>query len=222
MEVDDTDQKLLQQFSCMGTTDHEVLATQFRKLVGDVDDSTAAFFLDMNNWNLQAAICSFYEFQDTSKLPSMSFVKDVTVGEGESVPPNTRFIKTWQIANTGDEAWPLGCQLTYTHGCHLSEQERITVPPLPPKQTTDVSVEMTSPSEPGIYECKWRMVTPNGSYFGDTIWVIFTVAVGGTLAVTQQLYQFTELGGSPRSMISSNPFGQRTILSPPPEDSHMG
>lgn len=31
----------------------------------------------------------------------MSFVKDVTIGEGESIPPDTPFIKTWRIQNTG-------------------------------------------------------------------------------------------------------------------------
>ena len=51
MEVDDVEQNLLQQFSCMGTTDHDVLISQLRKLVGDdVNDTTASFFLDMNNW----------------------------------------------------------------------------------------------------------------------------------------------------------------------------
>lgn len=31
----------------------------------------------------------------------MSFVKDITIGEGESVTPNTKFTKTWRIQNTG-------------------------------------------------------------------------------------------------------------------------
>lgn len=32
----------------------------------------------------------------------MSFVEDVTIGEGESVPPDTQFTKTWRIQNTGE------------------------------------------------------------------------------------------------------------------------
>ncbi|KTF95642.1 hypothetical protein cypCar_00033509 [Cyprinus carpio] len=34
----------------------------------------------------------------------MSFVEDVTIGEGESVPPDTQFTKTWRIQNT-DVIW---------------------------------------------------------------------------------------------------------------------
>lgn len=32
----------------------------------------------------------------------MSFVEDVTIGEGESIPPDTQFTKTWRIQNTGE------------------------------------------------------------------------------------------------------------------------
>ena len=55
-----------------------------------------------HNRNLQAAICSYYDYeQPNAKVPCMAFVKDVTIGEGESVPPGTRFVKTWRIQNIG-------------------------------------------------------------------------------------------------------------------------
>lgn len=47
----DIEQSLLQQFSCMGTTDKDELVQQLQKLLGSqLNYSTAAFFLDMNNW----------------------------------------------------------------------------------------------------------------------------------------------------------------------------
>lgn len=47
----DIEQSLLQQFSCMGTTDKEELVQQLQKLLGNqLNYSTASFFLDMNNW----------------------------------------------------------------------------------------------------------------------------------------------------------------------------
>ena len=42
--------------------------------------------------NLQAAICAYFDLQSSTRLPQMTFVKDVTIGEGESVPPNTRYV----------------------------------------------------------------------------------------------------------------------------------
>lgn len=34
-------------------------------------------------------------------LPNMTFIQDVTIGEGESVPPDTNFTKTWRVQNSG-------------------------------------------------------------------------------------------------------------------------
>ena len=49
----------------------------------------------MTSWLLQAS--------NGFRLPSMSFMRDVTIGEGESVPPMTTFTKTWTIQNSGAE-----------------------------------------------------------------------------------------------------------------------
>ena len=32
----------------------------------------------------------------------MTLVKDITIGDGESVRPGVNFTKTWRIKNTGD------------------------------------------------------------------------------------------------------------------------
>jgi len=204
------------------------LISQLRKLVGDdVNDTTASFFLDMNNWNLQAAICSYFEFQSNTKLPSMTLVKDVTIGEGENVPPNTSFIKTWRVTNNGEDQWPEGCYLTFTGGINLSPLTSVPAGSLHPGETKDLSVDMNSPAEPGIYESKWRMATPNGSLFGETIWVILTVAEGGTLALTQQLTHFNALGSVLPNSTSLNPFAntstqQHAVGHPPHENNAMG
>lgn len=54
MDVDNdstVDNSLLLQFNCMGTTDREDLVKQLLKLAGEhVNPTTAAFFLEMNNW----------------------------------------------------------------------------------------------------------------------------------------------------------------------------
>lgn len=62
------------------------------------------------NRNLQAAIGAYYDFESPSvNTPSMSFVEDVTIGEGESVPPDTLFTKTWRIQNTGISVYVHTC-----------------------------------------------------------------------------------------------------------------
>ncbi|XP_034950115.1 protein ILRUN [Chelonus insularis] len=193
MDVDDFDQHLLQQFSCMGTTDKDDLVKQLQRLLAgsQLNEATATFFLDMNNWNLQAAICSYFDFESPFKLPSMSLICDSTIGEGESVSPNTKFQKSWKVQNSGNESWPEGLCLQYTSGAVMGDCTKVDVPTLRPKEITEISVTLTSPNELGVFQSKWRMMTPSGSYFGDVIWVIITVSETGTLAVTQQLHQLS-------------------------------
>ena len=70
------------------------------------------------------------------------------------------------MANNGDDRWPEGSYLAFTGGVKLCMQNAVPVAPLNPGEVVDISVDMTSPSVPGMYESKWRMATPNGSYFG--------------------------------------------------------
>ncbi|GFW45159.1 protein ILRUN [Trichonephila clavipes] len=210
MDIDrDLDAGLLQQFSCLGTTDRDVLISQLQKLLGDqLNPAGCAFFLDMNNWNLQAAVCAYFDFDSPKdNLPKMAFVRDVTIGEGEAVSPSMKFVKTWKIQNPSDERWPPGCCLRFTAGDQLGHVDRVIVDPLEPLEMADVSVEMISPQSAGIYQGQWRMSTATGQFFGDVIWVIVTVAEGGVLSLTQQMDAFHQLGSPPRtSFTSSNPF----------------
>ncbi|CAL8336249.1 unnamed protein product [Lota lota] len=197
----DVDAELMQKFSCMGTTDKDVLISEFQRLLGfQLNPAGCAFFLDMTNWNLQAAIGAYYDFESPNgNAPSMSFVEDVTIGEGESVPPDTPFTKTWRIQNTGAESWPPGVCLKYIGGDQFGHVNMVPVKSLDPQEIFDVSVQMHSPTAPGMYQGQWRMCTATGLFYGDVIWVILSVEVGGLLGVTQQLSSFeTEFNTQPQ------------------------
>ncbi|XP_030751774.1 protein ILRUN [Sitophilus oryzae] len=210
----DIEQSLLQQFSCMGTTDKDELVSQLQKLLGSpshLNNSTAAFFLDMNNWNLQAAICSYLDIESPNTLPSMALVSDPVATETESIEPDTRFQKSWHICNNGLEQWPAGCYIQFSDGNDFGGN-RIQLPALNPAEGTHLCVEMTSPSVPGIYQSKWRACTPSGSYFGDPMWVILTVVEQGTIELTEQLSHFNELGAiPPLAPQVPNPFIRQTL-----------
>ncbi|XP_069945128.1 protein ILRUN-like isoform X1 [Cherax quadricarinatus] len=213
MEVDeDLEGGLLRQFNCMLTTDKEVLIKELQTLVGaHLNEHSARFYLEMTDWNLQAAVCAYFDLQSFNKLPQMTFVKDITIGEGESVPPSTRFIKTWRIQNTGEDGWPSGCSLIFTGGEQLGAPSHISVSSLGAGEVADISVEMMSPAQTGLYSSKWRMSTAQGNFFGDTIWVIVQVDSGGTLALMQQMVNLKELGSPPAATHSTpttfaNPF----------------
>ncbi|KAJ7998927.1 hypothetical protein DPEC_G00210060 [Dallia pectoralis] len=212
MDMDiDLDPELMQRFSCLGTTDKDVLILEFQRLLGfQLNPAGCAFFLDMTNWNLQAAIGAYYDFESPSvPTPSMSFVEDVTIGEGESIPPDTPFTKTWRIQNTGTQSWPPGVSLKYIGGDQFGHVNMVLVHSLEPQDISDVSVQMRSPTTPGMYQGQWRMATATGLFYGDVIWVILGVEVGGLLGVTQQLSSFeTEFNTQPHRNLEGdfNPF----------------
>ena len=199
MEVDDdiTTSQLLQSFSSMQTQDRHESIIQMRKLVGGepvLSEAKATFYLEMANWSVPAAVGYYFDLENTPDvtprefLPSMSFVADVTVGDGESASPSSSFLKTWTVRNCGSEAWPAGCSLRLCsgHGMDVSPGGT-TVPPLSAGATSNITIQMTAPAEPGIYESQWRMATPTGKFFGDPIWSIVQIEPSGTLSVTQQL-----------------------------------
>jgi len=66
----------------------------------------------------------------------------------------------------GVQPFPPGCSLKFTMGHQLGLTDRVMVDAVLPGQEYDISVAMTSPSTPGIYEGQWRMCTPTGVLFG--------------------------------------------------------
>ncbi len=98
-------EKLFSAFGCMQTIDRKDLIEQVRRLLGDnnITDEAAQFYLEMNQFNVAAAVGAYFDLEAGAEakaaLPQMTFVKDVTIGEGEAVPPNTEFVKTWQVMN---------------------------------------------------------------------------------------------------------------------------
>jgi hypothetical protein len=221
MEVDDVETgQLLQRFGSMQTVDRSESIKQMRRLVGGDDalsESKATFYLEMSNWNVHAAVGHYFDLEATQgsttedSLPKMTFVRDVTVGEGEAIPPSTNFVKAWTIRNPNGESWPPGSTLRLASGHAMGmEASSVSVAPLAVGGTTNLHVQMRSPDLPGIYESQFRMSTPTGNYFGDPIWCILTVEPSGTMALTQQLNSFQAFAESPNRQLNPSVVGRPT------------
>jgi hypothetical protein len=119
------------QFRTMNTNDKDYLISEFKRLSNtQLSTEGCCFYLDLAEWNLNSALWAYYEYETaaaaaaasnssshagnayqpttdlsssfhSNELPEMQFLCDITIGEGESVAPNTNFVKTWRIKNTG-------------------------------------------------------------------------------------------------------------------------
>jgi len=90
---------------------------------------------------------------------------------------NTPFTKIWKLRNEGSIAWPENTTLAFVGGDQLAKVESVVVPsPVSPLQEVDIAVDMFAPSKPGRYVSYWRLHQPDGTRFGQRVWVDISVS----------------------------------------------
>jgi next-to-BRCA1 protein 1 len=103
------------------------------------------------------------------------FVADVTVEDGTNVNPSQALVKIWKLRNESTVAWPENTRLAFVGGDKLANVEAVAVPAVEPGAEVDIAVDMTAPSKPGRYVGYWRLAAPDGTRFGQRVWVDITV-----------------------------------------------
>ncbi len=110
----------------------------------------------------------------------LAYVADLNYDDRNmKAPPSLRkgqnFTKTWRVRNSGNCSWTADFALTYVRGNGAAA--RMGGEPVPvgrivlPGQTIDISVPLTAPQAPGVYQGFWQMSNTEGVRFGQTIWV---------------------------------------------------
>jgi hypothetical protein len=96
-----------------------------------------------------------------------TFIADVTIPDGTTLPPNTNFTKIWRVRNDGACSWSSSYALIFTSGTAMTNNLTILVPGVVlPGQSIDLAVDMISPGKPGTYQSNWFFRSPQGEVFG--------------------------------------------------------
>jgi peptidoglycan hydrolase-like protein with peptidoglycan-binding domain len=103
------------------------------------------------------------------------YVTDVTIPDNTPFLPNTAFVKTWRIKNTGSCDWEAGTKLVYVSGDPLGGPPPADLPPAAIGASVDVSVNFTSPGTPGTYRSNWQAQRSGGTKFGQQFYVQIVV-----------------------------------------------
>lgn len=115
-------------------------------------------------------------------VDAATFVADVTVTDNTQFAPNTGFVKTWRIKNSGTCTWTGQYSLVHAGGNLLGAISSTF--PLPasvaPGQTIDLSVSLIAPAAPGSYQSDWKLSNAQGNRFGvgrnsAAVWVKIVV-----------------------------------------------
>jgi hypothetical protein len=101
-------------------------------------------------------------------------VSDVTIPDGTEMAPGEAFTKTWALANTGTCDWS-GYSLVFHRQEQMGGPSAVPVADTAAGATTNVPVGLTAPSTPGTHTGRWTMRAPDGSLFGDIIYVEIVV-----------------------------------------------
>lgn len=126
---------------------------------------------------------------------SAQFLSDGSIPDGTVMSDDVDFVKTWRVKNTGTCAWDSSYSLVFSDGTNFSSFDRVALPfTVAPGQTTDLSLNMTSPIYPGTYRSDWKFQAPNGSKFGvdrqdSPLWVKVTVEQEGVTTISGFVYQ---------------------------------
>jgi hypothetical protein len=99
----------------------------------------------------------------------------VTIPDDTELAPNTEFVKTWRLRNSGTCDWGKGFQFVFVEGDQMDGPAAVSVSPTLAGDSVDVSVPLRAPQTSGTYRGRWRMRTPDGQPFGDRPFVRIVV-----------------------------------------------
>jgi hypothetical protein len=112
----------------------------------------------------------------TPCLPDAVFMADVTVPDGTVLMPGETFEKVWRISSSGCAPWPAGTRWVFVTGDRMSAPAAVAVADTPVGRAADVAVLMVAPDAPGTYRGYWQMQAPDGTLFGERVYVQVVVS----------------------------------------------
>ncbi|MFA9404099.1 MAG: transporter substrate-binding domain-containing protein, partial [Anaerolineales bacterium] len=109
-------------------------------------------------------------------LDGMAFVEDLSISDGEKMPPSTSFTKGWLIKNVGTCTWEETYSMKYVYGNnHFGNKEEFVGKKVLPGDLFEMYMNMKSPPNPGEYAGFYQMHNTGGFAFGETVWVAIQV-----------------------------------------------
>lgn len=107
---------------------------------------------------------------------NLSFLSDITIEDNTSVLPNETIDKQWLVENSGTCNWDSTYRLKWIGGDPMgAEQEQMIFPAHAGAKVT-LRILFTAPSAEGPYESAWQAYSPDGSAFGDPIFIKIIVS----------------------------------------------
>jgi len=108
-----------------------------------------------------------------------AYEADVTIPDGTVLKPGEDFTKIWKIRNTGTCTWDEGFTFAFIAGDNAMDPRNFEFQKesdfVASGEAIDIGIKLTAPLTEGKYQGNWRMRSDSGTYFGETLTVVFEV-----------------------------------------------
>ena len=125
---------------------------------------------------------------DPNCVDLVSFGADITVPDDTPFEIGDTFVKTWRIFNTGTCIWDESYALMFIEGDQMDAPDEVALTDrVASGDFIDVSVEMTAPTDLGIYRGDWQLRNPAGEPLGldgragESLWLQIETVEANTL-----------------------------------------
>lgn len=104
----------------------------------------------------------------------------------------------------------MGTKLLRVGGDKMQAPESVLIPSVLPGSSIDVSLRMVTPAKPGRYTGYWRLCTPNGTRFGQRLWVDINILAPGDAAAGSAPIRI----GAPAPIVTPNTVPKVHVAAP--------
>jgi hypothetical protein len=106
---------------------------------------------------------------------NLVFVEDLTIPDGTEIPRNATIDKRWLVQNAGTCNWDERYRLRLVNGDALGAPAEQALYPARAGAQVTLRIIFSAPSETGEYVSAWQAVAPDGTPFGDPIFISIVV-----------------------------------------------
>lgn len=106
----------------------------------------------------------------------LTYDTDLTIPDGSNMVPGQPVDKQWEVTNSGTCSWDMRYRLKLVGGDAMGANPLQPLYPARAGTKAILRIIFTAPQSPGLYQCQWQAVDPQGQPFGDTFYMSIAVA----------------------------------------------
>ena len=103
------------------------------------------------------------------------FVEDLTIPDRYKAEPGEELDKRWGVLNAGSCDWTAGYRLVRIDDGPIEATTELALYPARAGETGVWAVQITVPRQTGDQIASWQAQAPDGSFFGDPVFVLIEV-----------------------------------------------